>query len=337
MADVMTDNQQAQLVAFCVAIQEDAGTYFKYHGAGNQQFRLAMASLANHIERHGLKVVYVRLADLQADGTFAHFFTIKELAKDALYFEYHDGSVDPDIVVNRTHDALYQHQFFEQGAWSTYNHPGIVRFGNKGYALEQFGSLMPATLQVNDQRAQADEIRQFLARLPAGAIAKPLRLNGGRDIYRVQQIADIELMASDFLLQEFIETSGGVDGLASGRHDVRVYVIDSRPLLLSVRQPRPGDFLANTARGGSIRFLPIDDLPADLISTMDSVIDKVRHICYDYFISIDFFRSADRWFLIEINDQPGLPAGSMSIVSDDLNRHFLQSIIQREAYDYRSN
>jgi glutathione synthase/RimK-type ligase-like ATP-grasp enzyme len=118
----------------------------------------------------------------------------------------------------------------------------------------------------------------------------------------------------------------GADGVADGRHDVRLYIIDSKLVLMSVRRPKAGEFLANTSQGGSIEFFSARRIPLELGQTAEQIIDKITPKVYNYFISLDFFYDGSKWLLIEVNDQPGVPAEYQTPEAKTIYKLFAQSV-----------
>jgi len=63
---------------------------------------------------------------------------------------------------------------------------------------------------------------------------------------------EFPLKFKKYIVQEFIDSSGGIPKIASGIHDLRVAVVNMKPVWCHVRIPPSGSFKANAASGGSL-------------------------------------------------------------------------------------
>lgn len=300
-------------IAVCLGLSFDDQGAYKYQGKQSRQFCEAYLSLnAGIIEKTGSPLHFVRINDFQEDGSFSRYYTLAGQVADSLRFEVVNERFMPDVVFNRLKDQLYQHPYFINAPWYAYNNQAVAKLGNKSVSLSHFSQYMPSSIYVSGA-ADVDKANNIIQERPEVAewIVKPLRRCGGRGILRLDRSAVIDTIVADgqpLLLQEFCEARSVPELDIIGRHDVRVYVIDGEPLLLAVRQPKKGGFLANTAAGGSIRFLNIERLPAEAVAMISNIIDDINTIKKRYFISVDVFYTDNGWKLIEINDQPGMPA-----------------------------
>ena len=195
-----------------------------------------------------------------------------------------------------------------------------------------FGELMPRGFIVESGCAKKGIKRLIGENKSSQWVVKPCRLNGGRGVrvMSTEEVCNLEA-AEPFVVQEFCETSGGIDGIVNGRHDLRVYIIDGKQLLFSVRTPASGGFLANTKAGGSIQFFGIDTLPKEADSLAKKIASRVSVMAEHYFISVDMFLTSSGWKLIEINDQPGIPASYQTPLSKGLIETLVKSL--RGAYN----
>lgn len=323
-------------IALCSQILFDDRGPYKYKGAASKQFREAWAALA-----HDIKVVagddlyFVTIDDLSSNGVFTCSYIIESVKDDGIRFCKIDDYLRPDVVINRRKDELYDHPYFTGVVWHVYNNKDVAMFGNKAVSLEKFACYMPKS----DVVASTDGGGQaaiFLQNHPDVAqwVLKPLRLNSGRGVALVSRDQVLDAVAKydgDVLLQEFCETSDVSELGIEGRHDVRVYVVDGQQLLVAVRQPKTGDFLANTAAGGSIRFVEIERLPDDAVRLIQEVSTEITAVGKHYFVSIDIFYTNGEWKLIEVNDQPGLPAPYQTPVATVIMQKLIESL--RRLYD----
>lgn len=299
-------------IVFCLTISHDNRGYYKYGEAKDLQFRHSLYALSQEIEATtGSLVGYVLIEDLRKGGVFNKYYVLDTITDNGLIFTEVKNPICPKVVINRRKDELYFHPLLSEAPWKIYNNPQIAKLGNKETCYQLYEMYMPLTMIV-DRNTNRDAVKAFIGRiLDDKVVLKPLRLNGGRDIEVVAKTdmgKYLTTLDGPHILQEFIETSEGVEGLAPGRHDVRLYTVDGKISLMAVRAPADNGYLANTSLGGSIEFRSASDIPTNLIITAQRIIKELDGLDGHYFVSLDFFFGNGRWYLVEINDQPGVPA-----------------------------
>ena len=326
-------------IAVCLKLSFDERGAYKYQGVRYRQFQEALLLFNNKvIEKNGNPLYFVCINDLQKDGSFDKYYILNaQVDDDRLRFEVVRKNIMPDVVFNRIKDSLYNHPYFASVPWSAYNSQSVAMLGNKSISLRNFSQYMPLSIYVNGSD-DLNKVKKLINGVSRSVkwVMKPLRQNGGRGILLLDYNEVIETIATSdqqVLLQEFCETRSVPELDIVGRHDVRVYVIDGEPLLLAVRQPKKGDFLANTAAGGSIRFLDIALLPYEAMTMIRDIITDINAIKERYFISIDIFYTDNGWKLIEVNDQPGMPATYQTSYADNIAEKLIDSL--KEAYNDR--
>ncbi len=170
-----------------------------------------------------------------------------------------------------------------------------------------FPDLCPKTVRVQS----AEECRLALDALGDGvAVVKPVDGEEGKEV----MIAPVrELKAAlpktyPRLVQALIDTSGGIPGVAPGKHDLRLIVVQGRLVSAFVRMPAEGKFVANVAQGGSIAEVPVANIPAAAIAVIDRIdtgFARFPKRIYSADLGLDRDGS---WKIIELNAQPGLSA-----------------------------
>lgn len=138
-------------------------------------------------------------------------------------------------------------------------------------------------------------------------VLKPISESGGKGI----QIFDKEAVSEisfdgEFIIQDFIDSSGGVPGIPSETHDFRIVLVNDSIIYCYIRKPKSGSFLANLAQGGRLAIVPIADLP----TSVEPIIEYARSIfsAFDpkiYTIDLMFDPKGTPW-VVELNSMPGL-------------------------------
>jgi glutathione synthase/RimK-type ligase-like ATP-grasp enzyme len=285
---------------------------FKYNHPAERQFRQAYLELEKKLKKNGFSVYFTDIKNLSKDGTIAEAYVLRDTEADALEFELAPAPVSPDIIVNRRKDELYDHPAYDILAATSIvvNDKQVASLGSKAMSHSKLSAFLPETVAIDGSQDDRIEIvRRTLGQFGT-IVIKPVRESGGSGIVVTgdeSEALDAIADGRQYILQKFIETNGGVKGLASGRHDIRLYIISGSVIAGSVRRPKDGELLSNTALGGSITFLTMNELPQDLLDLAKTIISQTQ-LPAASFISLDFFYGDGKWYLIEVNDQPGLPA-----------------------------
>lgn len=116
-----------------------------------------------------------------------------------------------------------------------------------------------------------------------------------------------------YIMQEFVDTSEGLPGIAPGMHDLRVALVGGVVKWCHVRIPPEGKFTANAAQGGSLSEISYDKVPESVKDVVNKISSKFTEMFGKSIIySIDF--GLDKGGVpkvFEINDQIGFPKWEM--------------------------
>ena len=137
------------------------------------------------------------------------------------------------------------------------------------------------------------------------AVSKPRYDFGGHGVEVVERPAQVE-PARDKILQAFVDSTEGYDPLRiEGVHDLRVIVVSGKPLTAYFRMAN-GGYISNVSRGGSTKYIDIDQVPDSAMEIVETVIDEFSE--YDPTIySVDMvFDSEGKPHILEFNSKPAL-------------------------------
>lgn len=210
--------------------------------------------------------------------------------------------IEADVIFNRGNLQPDEHA----NVINCYELDQLCTDKYRSYML--FKRFSPMTVKVN---AETD-IHSALTHIhTAKVVAKPIDGEEGHGIV----IDDRETIMGKiphfpYLLQEFMDTSGGIPGVVEGRHDLRIVVIEGRIVDAYIRQPRKGSLLANVSQGGKLVFLPVHAVPKTaigLFTEVESIFKRYRRRVYALDLCLD---ASGKWKIIELNSKPGLPESS---------------------------
>lgn len=152
------------------------------------------------------------------------------------------------------------------------------------------------------------ELLEIASKLETSKIViKPVSDSGGNGVHILEksQLADFT-MSGENIVQEFIDSSKGVPGVSSNRHDLRLVFVGDKNVYSYIREPKEGSYLANLAQGGKLIIVPKEKLPKSL----EPIIERYTQ-AFDSFpdriCAVDFmFDENGRPWIVELNSMPGL-------------------------------
>ncbi len=197
---------------------------------------------------------------------------------------------------------------------------GFKEFSRDKLALAQkYPEFCPKTIGIKSQA-------ELLADLSGNRLMvyKPVTGMKGKGILFIESADDLVKEAIEYpgILQEFMETESGIPGLLTGRHDMRVVVINGEIVWATARQPKGDSLLANVAQGGSIREIPIQEVPLSAVKIVNKLAQDFKNEYHNPLFSVDFGFRDGKPFIYEINDQIGFPLPEMK------NNEFVQRLAE---------
>lgn len=189
--------------------------------------------------------------------------------------------------------------------WTVINKGGLCRVARyKDRTHSVFARYMKPAFRVRTKH----ECREALTRIASAyAVFKPIDGREGEGVVIAAKERLLGRLSSYHgLIEEFIDTSNGIPGLARSYHDLRVFMFDGKAEQAYIRIPKKGSLVANVARGGSMREFSVRRLPHNVMritKAIDRSLTRFGHRIY----AADFGIERGRPYLIELNDHPGLP------------------------------
>jgi hypothetical protein len=279
-----------KIIAVYFAATDDASP-----PSGKVEYVDAYCSFAKTITQKGGRLVIVRGKESHRGGN--RFENGWELEGDAWKSLGH--SVDADLVFVKDRDIPVD------PVMRRVNSPEFENLcSNKDETYAAFPEAFPETVCVGSD----SELDVALERIAGDLIvAKPADGACGRNIF-IGKSADLDRASLPYplLLQEWIDMSQGIPGVCSGVHDLRIVIIAGKIALCTLRQPAGGSLIANAAQGGSIRLIPLKDIPEQALALALSI-DRRLQQYPERVYSVDMgLHQRQAWKVIELNAPPGL-------------------------------
>ena len=231
-------------------------------------------------------------------GRFATAYTLTEKTTLDKLTKVHNVTVD--TVFNRT-------DFHGQDV-VTINDPFVHHVGTDKIATyEYFGEFQPYSIAC----ASRQEVDAAFERIAGDNIVvkKPVS-HGGYDVLIGRKTDILRQLPAEYplLVQEFLDTSEGIDGHVEGVHDLRLAVCGGEIISCFIRKAKAGTFHSNVAQGGELSYVKMADVPEEPVAMARSI-DQV-FAAYPRYYSVDCVKTRQGWKLIEINALIGMEAAS---------------------------
>lgn len=271
---------------------------FKDYPFNDPEYWLSYHQFAAMVTKKGAEFWIVRDQSTYLGGnTFSGGWLFEEGE-----FRRHDEPVTLSVIYNKR-------SFAGDAEAVIVNHPELEELcTNKEKTYAAFPAHSPKTVTVGS-RAEAEKALKAIH--TERVVAKPIDKEGGEGVLVLPREEIVSAIPSyPYLMQEMIDTSCGIEGIAKGMHDLRIILVQGTPVLSYVREPKDGSFLANESQGGKITEISVSRLPKDvltIIAGIDKALTKYPYRAY----SVDLGRDCSgAWKLIELNSKPGLdPVG----------------------------
>ncbi|HVI69434.1 MAG TPA: hypothetical protein VM581_03160 [Magnetospirillaceae bacterium] len=232
----------------------------------------------------------------KGDGVFTTAYTTDKICPVA----------DFAVVHNIKADVVYDKGDFTATDVTLLNPEYVSTISaSKAETYKLFSKYQPLTFICKSRAELEDALQKLAGDL---VVVKDPHGNGGHLVFIGSREKVLSLVPDTFplLAQEFVDTSGGMDGLADGMHDLRIMMGGSNIWGSRVRMPAPGDFRANIAQGGSEYYISVDQIPTEPSRMAHEISQTFKD--YPHYIALDFALTNKGWRLIELNSKPGLTA-----------------------------
>ena len=233
------------------------------------------------------------------------------LIYDGKLFKKFSGILTADAIYDRSGGITFPPKDLDRKILNCRKFKLLCNDKNKMYALLK--EFMPKSLAVRNSADLKTKLKEFKRK--EIIVLKPARGLCGKGIIidKKENISKAFLAKEScpYTLQKFVDTSLGIRGIVSGKHDLRVVVVNGKVILAHVRTPKKGSYLANVAQGGKIKELPVEKIPPGVLKIVEKTQKKIDKQFGFPIYSIDFGVEKNKPYIFELNDQIGFPSKKM--------------------------
>ncbi len=209
------------------------------------------------------------------------------------------------------------------------NHPRLSFLASDKYeAYRAFPDLIPQTFL-------ASELEEARRTFSGRVVTKPRFGAHGRGV-EIRDIAEIDSLPEDFIVQRFVDSTAGIPGLTEGAHDLRLVLVNDVIADTYIRFSKSG-LISNVSRGGTMKMLDTDALPASVVSVARRV-DAHFSAFVPRIYSIDFMiEGGERPWVGEFNYAPGIWGHMVQGVPLDVFKKFCMQFVSALAGTLETN
>ncbi len=272
----------------------DAPAYDDYP-FNNQEFVTAYHEVAKGVEDRGARFYIVRDQKNFLGGN--RFKGCWEF--DGTTFVRHDEEIELDLIYDKGY-------FVGDADSKLLNDAEMNRICvDKRATIEMFPDLSPKTIEAKD-RAEFERILKdwpspmVVAKPVDGAEAKGVVIGPPSDVLAADHVFPV-------IVQEYIDTSGGIPGIIPGVGDLRTILVDGEIALTYARKAKEGSLISNVSKGGlEVEVLP-ENRPREAMDIVLAVDERFKPMSKHRVFCVDLARDVSgRWVIIELNSKPGL-------------------------------
>ena len=286
-----------------------------------KQYLEIYQQIISELESRGIKVFIVRGDSYIKNGRFGKGWQfVNEKLKESA------GEVHVDLIFNR--DDKNTIPIIDD--CKIINQPEFDQLCvDKVKTFETFPDISPKTASIHSYQGYLEQIEKWRMKPEEMIVLKKNFETEGRGIFIIP-IADVKKSLykdwNNVMVQEFIDSSIGIPGITDGLHDLRVTVINGKPINSFLRVPKKGSYLANVAQGGSGTSIDLKKVPKEVIEFVYRIDKKVKKY-YPAIYSADFIHSGKGYRLLELNSRPGVQHPEWSKTYKKFNDGIIEMLI----------
>ena len=195
---------------------------------------------------------------------------------------------------------------------------------NKFITYCLFKDYMPKSYLVYNKKDISENINclqgnKFVVKPVTGVEGRAVMIVAKKDIKNIK-------IKEPMLLQDFVDSSKGINNIVSGYHDLRIIIFNNEVFGSYVRTPKKKSLLANISQGGKRIILDKNSIPPKALKIAKHVIKTFSNFD-NLFYSVDFIFDKDQNpYILEINSRPGF---SILSVDEEKSEKFFEDYFDR--------
>lgn len=242
----------------------------------------------------------------------------RKIFKHAWAFEETNGSwkraenIKPDLVFDKTKPKSEQYAAVEKISrnYKVFNNPEFTKIIDNKLNTQM---LFSEWSKKNSVIENNNDLENVIGGIKSDKVVlKPINQSGGDNVIIgskkdvLKEVAEKKIKISNWIAQEFIDSSNGIPGVMKGVHDFRLVMANNEVAYAYYRKPAEGSLLANIAKGGTMEIVSEEKIP----ESVRPILEKSKEIFAGfneklYTIDLMFDQSEKPW-VVELNSMPGM-------------------------------
>lgn len=139
-------------------------------------------------------------------------------------------------------------------------------------------------------------------------VLKPRYGSNGDDVKILSKraISSKDISTKELIAQEFIDSSAGITGLITRRHELRIYVMNGDIKAGYIRVPAKDSYLANISKGATEKLINLNQIPYSATYLQRQIDNTFKEIVPRLYTIDIMYEKGEPW-VVELNDNPGMP------------------------------
>lgn len=262
----------------------------------------AYAELIEYWKRKGVQAVIVRGDSYIKEGMFSHYFIWN---KQKNTYEKINKPITVDLIWNRdsenkipriTDCLILNHPDFDDICRDKFHSYKILsEFSAKTFLINSYQNFKKISPKIKTKKI----------------VLKPRYGEGAYGVHILDQETITAKLYTDWkniILQEFLDSSNGIDGLVKGLHEINISMINGKFAGARIKQPPKGQLISSATGAvvGKVWGIKRQDIPLALWKKVQKIDKKFSDYPLRLF-RVDFVYTVNAEYkLIEINSRPGV-------------------------------
>jgi len=282
----------------------------------------AYSWLIASIEKHNIDVVIVRWNSYLWKGIFNNVSKLEGTKVINIVWE-----TKVDLIFNRDDKNTIP----KIQDCPIINHPDFDELCvDKLKTFQRFPDISPKTAYIHSYEEYLEKLDEFnFSENTMIVLKKNFETEwNGIYIWKVWELEkDFYSNWEHLLFQEFIDSSIWIPDVIEGLHDIRITIVNKKPISSYIRAPKKWSYLANIAQWWSWLSISLNQVPKELFDIIESINNNIGEY-FPIIYSADFMNSEDWFKLVELNSRPWLQHPNWFDWYSDFNNAVWEMLIE---------
>ncbi|MFB6209386.1 MAG: RimK family alpha-L-glutamate ligase [Candidatus Nanohaloarchaea archaeon] len=178
------------------------------------------------------------------------------------------------------------------------------------------------------RKASGDAISEMRKKY-GKVVLKPRYSFGAKGIHILDKGDEVPETGENYIVQRFVDSSGGIDGLVDGSHDLRAIIVNGE-IEANYLRYNENSRISNVSEGGVKEVVDQEEFPEEAVELVEEVNSEIDFQPSIFSVDI-FFDSEQEPWIVELNSKPGL-----NFYGDERMRENLRPVMESLLESFRT-